>query len=187
MVQIPSAVAGRVIYVALVAVVILFFIGLSAKIRYSRSIEILILDASQRESVHPRLLAAVIWKESRFQPNAMGEAGEVGLMQVSSGAAEDWAQAMGRDPIPMEALSHPGTNITVGAWYLARAIRHWKDEQCQDPLPFALAEYNAGRSTVSGWVENGGKKKDDFLQAITFPGTRQYVEEILHRFRKGTS
>jgi soluble lytic murein transglycosylase len=183
MTRIPQPVAVRVIYIAVVTFVILFFIGLSSKVRYSREIEMLILEASRLESVHPRLLSAVIWKESRFNPAVRGEAGEIGLMQITTGAAEDWARAHGLETIPEESLWNPKTNITVGAWYLGRAIRHWKSERCRDPLPFALAEYNAGRSTVAAWVEAGGKKRDKFLSAITYPTTRSYVDDILEKFR----
>jgi len=183
MTRIPQSVAIRLTYISLVSFVILAFIGLSMKVRHSRKIEMLILEAAQLESVHPRLLSAVVWKESRFDPGVRGEAGEIGLMQITAGAAEDWAREHGLEPIPEDSLWNPKTNITVGAWYLGRAIKHWEREKCRDPLPFALAEYNAGRSTVATWVSEGGKKRDDFLNAITYPTTRNYVDDILEKFR----
>ena len=184
MTRIPQAVLFRVLYIALVTLVILFLIGLSSNVRQSRAIEMLILEASRLESIHPRLLSAVISQESGFNPGVRGEAGEIGLMQITAGAVEDWSREHDLDPIPEESLWNPQTNIAVGAWYLGRAIRHWEKEKCRDPLPFALAEYNAGRSTVARWVDAGGKKPDNFLDAITYPTTRNYVDDILENFEQ---
>src|ERR1700737_4129840 len=40
----------------------------------------------------PMLLKAVVWRESRFDPQKYGTAGERGLMQVSQSAANEWAR-----------------------------------------------------------------------------------------------
>ena len=66
----------------------------------------------------------------------------------------------------------------------ARAIEHWKHQA--DPLPFALAEYNAGASRAQRW--SGGNDIADmpvgkFLQNIDFPGTRKYIESIIDRYK----
>ena len=66
---------------------------------------------------------------------------------------------------------------------LARAIQHWKGQT--DPVPFALAEYNAGASRAQRWA--GGNDAnvippDEFRSNIDFPGTRNYVETVVSRF-----
>ena len=56
-------------------------------------------------------------------------------------AAEDWVVGTRRAGFRLEQLWDPRINIEAGAWYLARALRRW--EHADDPIPFALAEYNA--------------------------------------------
>jgi soluble lytic murein transglycosylase len=137
--------------------------------------------ASRRYAIPPRLLASVVWQESRFQPDRIGSAGERGLMQVTTGAASEWARAERCTPPDGALLLHPGTNLLAGAWYLRRALDRWAQET--DPLPLALAEYNAGASRVRRW-RSGAQPPADFVAAIEFDSTRRYVREILARYRR---
>ena len=88
--------------------------------------------ASKREGLDPRLLAAVIYVESRFNHASVSGAGAVGLGQLMPSTA----QAAGVDP------RDPWGNL-VGAAEVLRwnylAFRSW---------PLALAAYNAGEGAV---------------------------------------
>ncbi|SVB74587.1 uncharacterized protein METZ01_LOCUS227441, partial [marine metagenome] len=55
----------------------------------------IIRDAAEEFGVEYALIKAVIWQESRFQKNALGEAGEIGLMQLMELAAFEWADNHG--------------------------------------------------------------------------------------------
>ena len=45
-----------------------------------------------------------------------------------------------------------------------------------DPIPFALAEYNAGLGNVLRWLPRGtGTTAEEFMQAITYPTVRDYI------------
>jgi peptidoglycan lytic transglycosylase len=129
------------------------------------------------------LVKAVVWRESRFDPNKNGSAGERGLMQVSEKAAREWARENKVDNFHVEKLFDPKTNLEAGTWYLRRAFAHWETQS--DPLPFALAEYNAGASRAQRW--SGGDSgaaipPRTFLKRIDFPGTRKYVDSIIARY-----
>jgi soluble lytic murein transglycosylase len=131
----------------------------------------------------PMLVKAVVWRESRFDPNKNGSAGERGLMQVSERAAREWARENKIDNFHIEKLFDPKTNLEAGTWYLRRAFEHWETQS--DPLPFALAEYNAGASRAQRW--SGGDSVASipprtFLKRIDFPGTRKYVDSIIARY-----
>jgi soluble lytic murein transglycosylase len=131
----------------------------------------------------PMLVKAVVWRESRFDPNKNGSAGERGLMQVSEKAAREWARENKIDNFHVEKLFDPKTNLEAGTWYLRRAFEHWETQS--DPLPFALAEYNAGASRAQRW--SGGDSvaaipPRTFLKRIDFPGTRKYVDSIIARY-----
>ena len=131
----------------------------------------------------PMLVKAVVWRESRFDAQKFGTAGERGLMQVSEKAAGEWAKEAKRENFRVEELFDPRTNVEAGAWYLRRAIVHWQNQA--EPLPFALAEYNAGPSRALRWAGNDDTQAvpaTTFLTNIDFPGTRKYVDSIISRY-----
>jgi len=141
-----------------------------------------IAASGQRHSLPPNLIASLIWRESRFDPGCHGPRKEIGLMQVTEAAAHEWAAAQGRADLPRADLWLPATNIEVGSWYLARAVQRWQHTR-SDPLPFALAEYNAGRSNAMRWSSACGADSSRYLDCITYPTTRRYVADILKRYR----
>jgi soluble lytic murein transglycosylase len=114
------------------------------------------------------LVKAVVWRESRFDPHKVGTAGERGLMQVSERAANEWARENKIDPFRVEDLFEGKTNLRAGTWYLRRAMQHWEHQP--DPLPFALAEYNAGASGA-GPAAAASPRFHAFSRNINFPGT----------------
>jgi soluble lytic murein transglycosylase len=138
----------------------------------------------------PMLVKAVVWRESRFDAHKAGTAGERGLMQVSARASQEWARENRVENFQPEQLFDPKINLEAGSWYLSRAIQHW--EKQSDPIPFALAEYNAGASRAQRWAGSEGAviPPKTFKSKIDFPGTRKYVDSIIARFefykRRGT-
>jgi soluble lytic murein transglycosylase len=143
----------------------------------------MIRSIATSQQVEPTLVKALIWRESRFDPKKYGSAGERGLMQVSEKAANEWARENKVDNFQVDALFDPKTNLEAGCWYLRRALEHWANQP--DPLPFALAEYNAGASRAQRWARGTGDasiSEQDFLRNIDFPGTRKYVESIIARY-----
>jgi soluble lytic murein transglycosylase len=131
----------------------------------------------------PMLVKAVVWRESRFDPKKYGGAGERGLMQVSEKAANEWARENKIANFRVEQLFNPKTNLEAGTWYLHRAFEHWETQS--DPMPFALAEYNAGASRAQRWSGGDGVAvvaPQTFLRNIDFPGTRKYVDSIIERY-----
>jgi len=151
----------------------------------------LIRSVALEHHLDPMLVKAVVWRESRFDPKKHGAHGERGLMQVSERAANEWARENKVAGFNANQLFEPKTNLEAGTWYLHRAMEHWTHQS--DPIPFALAEYNAGASRAQRW--SGGNDlveipERQFLQKIDFPATRRYVESIIDRYnfykRRGT-
>jgi len=144
----------------------------------------LIAQAARRNNVPPALVKAVIWRESRFHPEKVGTQGERGLMQITEGAAADWAKSEKIETFVPTDLFDPKTNIEAGTWYLAKALKHWSGKD--DPIPFALAEYNAGRTRVKRWVKDSGRGEtsnvEDLHAAMDFPTTKSYIVAIVARY-----
>jgi soluble lytic murein transglycosylase len=142
----------------------------------------LIRAVAAEHHLDPMLVKALVWRESRFDPQKFGNAGERGLMQVSGKAAKEWARENQLENFRIEELFDPKKNLEAGSWYLQRALQHWQLET--DPIPFGLAEYNAGASRAQRWA--GGDKvvisPDTFRGNIDFRSTRKYVDSILERY-----
>jgi soluble lytic murein transglycosylase len=136
--------------------------------------------AARRYELDPALVRAVIWQESRFNPSARGRAGEMGLMQVRAPAAVEWATAEHIKSFDPSDCFDPGSNVLAGAFYLKKVLRHYG--HADDPIPYALAEYNAGRGNVLKWLAGSAATNSaDFIAHIGFPGTKAYVMAILDR------
>jgi len=139
-----------------------------------------IVAIARAEGVDPFLVRALIWRESRFDPNTHGEADEHGLMQVTPEVGQMWAKANKVEDFRDDDLYDPETNIRAGTWYLNRALKHWSNTD--DPVAFALAEYNAGRTNAQKWVDPlAPLDHTAFIDRITYPGTRKYVEVIMSK------
>lgn len=143
-----------------------------------------ILQAAKRYSVDPSLIKAVIWKESTFNAAARGKAGEIGLMQLLEPAAIDWSSSQGVTGFTMEHLTNPTTNILAGTWYLSRLLQRY--QHTDNPVPYALADYNAGRGNVLKWIKTPGADTNSamFIRQIGFESTRRYVEAVMNRRKR---
>jgi soluble lytic murein transglycosylase-like protein len=92
-------------------------------------------EAAAREQIDVRLLAAVVYVESRFQHQIVSTAGALGLAQLMP----DTAHGLGVD------ARDPWENL-LGA---ARLLRENYDEF--QSIPLTLAAYNAGSAAVRRW------------------------------------
>jgi soluble lytic murein transglycosylase len=139
-----------------------------------------ILAAANKYHVEPALVKAVVWRESRFDASQRGRAGEFGLMQIREPAAGEWAAAERITNFAADHLLDPGTNTLAGAWYLQKLLKRYA--QTDNPVAYALADYNAGRSNVLKWNQGAAATNSAaFLKQIGFPGTRNYVRSVMKR------
>ena len=137
--------------------------------------------AAQRYGVEPALVKAVVWRESRFHPQVRGRAQEIGLMQIREDAAREWADAEHLSSFEHEQCLDPSTNTLAGTWYLKKLLKRYA--YTDNPVPYALADYNAGRGNVLKWLKGpAATNSEAFTAQIGFPGTRNYVRSITNRY-----
>jgi soluble lytic murein transglycosylase len=133
--------------------------------RYPLEYEHIVTAHARNYDLPPALLAAVIYAESRFDPDAVSEAGAVGLMQLLPETAKGIALRTGGERFVVSDLRDPEINVRYGSWYLD----HLRERYDGD-WRLALAAYHAGQGNVDGWLEDGG--------GIAFPETQAYVDEV---------
>lgn len=130
------------------------------------------------------LSLAIIRQESQFKPNAHSSAGAVGLMQIMPATAKQMAKRIGL-PYDRARLGRDvDYNVSLGGAILDAAI-----ERYEGRLALVAAAYNAGGTQLSRWLRANGDpgidadEMDNFIEAIPFPETRNYVHRVLENER----
>jgi soluble lytic murein transglycosylase len=123
------------------------------------------------KQLDPALIAAVIYEESKFREDQRSSAGALGLMQITPRTAQLIARLSGGTQFVTGDLSNPEINISYGSYYLRHLLDRYNGNEVA-----ALAAYNAGAGNVDRW---GGDALA--LDAIGFPETRAYVEDVLSK------
>ena len=93
-----------------------------------------------------RLLASLIYQESRFKPNVRSWAGAYGLMQIMPSTGRHYG---------IDATSSPENNMMAGVSYL-RFLQDYYSDKIPDEgerLKFILAAYNAGTGNIEDAME----------------------------------
>ena len=165
--------------------VLIIFVGWIGGWRYCRwrdhRFDAVIVGAARRYGVAPALVKAVVWRESWFNPSVRGRKNEFGLMQIRAEAAGEWARAEKIPSVTQEQLFDPVTNTLAGTWYLGKLLKRY--QKTDDPLPYALADYNAGRSHVLRWSKGAATTNNTlFIEQMDYPSTRKYVKTVLRRY-----
>jgi soluble lytic murein transglycosylase len=174
----PKILLGSLALLVLISSILGIFWNRRPEGRYDQHIRI----AGEKYGIDPALIKAVIWKESRFQAHVRGRAGEIGLMQVREDAAFEWADAERIHPFQHEQITDPEKNILCGSHYLAKLLKRYR--QTDDPIPYALADYNAGRSHVLRWNKGAAQTNSQaFLAQMDFPTTREYATSVMKRYQ----
>lgn len=90
-----------------------------------------------------RLVASLIWQESRFKPTARSWAGATGLMQLMPATARRFGLNT------MQEIYQPELNIKTGTKYIAWLENFWKEIQDDtERKKFIMGSYNAGEGHV---------------------------------------
>ncbi len=133
----------------------------------------LIQSEAARQNLDPRLLAAIIRQESRFEGGATSVAGAQGLMQVMPGTAAGIARQLRWPNFQPQQAYWPYVNVAFGAFYVRQWLSHFNGS-----VFAALAAYNGGPGNAAVWYR-WAPEDDDLLAAlININETRVYVQAV---------
>jgi soluble lytic murein transglycosylase len=135
------------------------------RLRYPLEYQEIVVGHAKNYDLDPALLAAVIYRESKFDARARSDSGAIGLMQLLPDTAKGIALHTGGSKFEVADLWDPEINVRYGAFYLRRLLNKYGN------VKLALAAYNAGQANVDKWLAQN--------RGIAFPETRQYVDEVL--------
>jgi soluble lytic murein transglycosylase-like protein len=107
--------------------------------------------------IHPNLLLAIIYVESRCNAKALSPRGAVGLMQILPSTARE---------LGFDNPHHPGENIRAGGAYLKHLQKRFGGD-----FGLLLAAYNAGPGAVR---RHGG--------VPPFAETKSYIRLVMKKF-----
>ncbi|MEP7076098.1 MAG: lytic transglycosylase domain-containing protein [Acidobacteriota bacterium] len=120
-------------------------------------------------------ISGFIRQETVFNPRARSGANAYGLMQLLLPTARIVAKKYGASMMPNSAedLYQPALNIELGTAF----IRDLFDRYGQ--IEYVAVAYNAGPNRVPQWRATLPPEMDDFVEAIPFKETKQYVQGII--------
>ncbi|MBP2629403.1 MAG: Lytic transglycosylase catalytic [Firmicutes bacterium] len=128
--------------------------GKSAATNAPADINALINQSAQKYGIDPKLVSAVAKAESNYTPNAVSDAGAVGVMQLMP----DTASSLG-----VTNIYDPRDNIEGGVKYIKQLLNTFDGDVSK-----AVAAYNAGPQAVKNY--NG---------VPPYAETQNYVKKVL--------
>jgi soluble lytic murein transglycosylase-like protein len=112
----------------------------------------IISDAAQKYGVDPNLIAAMAFRESRFEPNAVSSRGAQGLMQLMPRTA----RALG-----VSDSFDPQQNIIGGTKYVKYLLDRFHGD-----IDLSLAAYNAGPELVAKVGPSATQEAIEYVAAV---------------------
>ncbi|MBP3656539.1 MAG: lytic transglycosylase domain-containing protein [Clostridia bacterium] len=137
----------------------------------------LIVANSLQQGLDPALVAAVILRESSYNPEAVSYAGARGLMQLMEDTAQWVAHKLDEDDASysFDNLFDPETNIRYGTWYLGYLSRRFDGDEKK-----IVCAYHAGQGNVDSWLKNPAYSSDGVtLDVIPTEDTAAYAGRVL--------
>lgn len=132
-----------------------------------------------QEGIDWRLLSAMAYQESRFDPEARSYRGAQGLMQIMGSVAHDLG-------VPDDQIYDPMTNVTTAARLIKRiqsTLRFGDNTSEEDKIKIVLACYNAGIGHVLDARRLAAKHKVNYnswaqlREYVTLKGTPEWVND----------
>lgn len=118
------------------------------------------------------LIYATMKVESNFDPNAVSEAGAIGLTQITPDTL-NWLISKTGEKLSPEDLKNPEVSIKYCVLFYSVLLKEFGDTNT------AVAAYHAGRGQVNEWLKNPEYSSDGrTLSKIPSKATSHYVDKV---------
>jgi len=143
----------------------------------------LIRKTARKHGFDWRLIAAIIYQESHFDPNAKSFTGVEGIMQLTRDTAEEMGIGDRRDP---------KQSIIGGVKYLRKLYKRYGEAKDPDRLLITLASYNVGHRHILDAQEiaremnlnpQSWSSLEQVLPLLRYP---KYYKKTRHGYARGT-
>lgn len=115
-------------------------------------------------SLEPAQVCAIIYEESKFDPDVVSSRDAIGLMQILPDTANFIAKDLGYERLLRDDLFVPNNNIRFGTYYFKFLLDRYNGN-----LDLALAAYNAGFGAVDkagGNINNLPEETREFVSRV---------------------
>lgn len=147
----------------------------------------LIKQAADESGYDWRLLSAIAYAESRFQPNVKSRVGAVGLMQIMPKTAKHFG-------VELDEAKDPQTNVDLAVKVLKNietTLRFGQTEE-EQKLRIMLAGYNSGignliearKIAASNGVNHNSWEQLKNYGAVNNSETRSFVEKVITKYNQ---
>ncbi|MBW8874536.1 MAG: transglycosylase SLT domain-containing protein [Acidobacteria bacterium] len=138
-----------------------------------------ILAQGRIRGVDPRLLAALLREESRFDPSALSPAAQRGLAHLSPATARQVSGQLNLAArVTPEELYSPGVSIAIGAAELAALLKVFGNAPVAAMA--AVAAHQAGESQAQVWKSwCFTQEPDEYFTKIGTLETRDFVRRVM--------
>ena len=109
-------------------------------------------EASAEFNVDPNLIAAMAFRESRFDPQAVSHAGAIGVMQLKPRTAKG---------LGVKDIYDARENVFGGTKYIASLLDRFNGD-----IDLALAGYNAGPELVATKGKSATQEAVEYVAAV---------------------
>lgn len=146
---------------------------------YSKSYVQEVERYSKEFGIEESFVYAVIKTESNFNPDAVSEAGAIGLMQIISDSFEWVSYRLDDTELCFDDMFIPENSIRYGCYMLSYLYNKYGSYE------LTAAAYHSGMGEVDSWIANGivnvaSPNVSDFVGS----NTRHYVNKIMKAYNK---
>ena len=160
------------IFLVVLMIILPFLLQVGEKQIYPREYSGIVEKYSELYGVPENVVYAIIHAESKFQADAVSQAGAVGLMQIMPSTFRDLQGRLG-ESLSDESLAEPETNIKYGTYYIGFLLNYYND------IELAVTAYNAGIGNVNKWLADPKYSSNGELTHIPFGETRAYTAKVI--------
>ncbi|MCD7785146.1 MAG: lytic transglycosylase domain-containing protein [Oscillospiraceae bacterium] len=134
---------------------------------------------SEEFGIDEAFVFAVIKTESNFDPDAISDAGAIGLMQIIEDSFDWVSSKLGESELTYEDMFTPEYSIMYGSYMLSFLYERYGSYE------LAAAAYHSGIGEVDSWIEDGVVSLEN-PNIADFEGsnTRHYVRKIMKAYTR---